>query len=45
MVLILLAVTAGDRVSAQDDPLMATCNVPVKAPFCQGMRGDRAEGW
>jgi gamma-glutamyltranspeptidase/glutathione hydrolase len=24
---------------------MATCNEPVKAPFCQGLRGDRAEGW
>ncbi len=30
---------------AQNDPLMATCNEPVKAPFCFGHRGDRADGW
>ncbi len=30
---------------AQNDPLMATCNEPVKAPFCFGLRGDRADGW
>ncbi|MGA2188953.1 MAG: gamma-glutamyltransferase family protein [Steroidobacteraceae bacterium] len=24
---------------------MATCNEPVKAPFCQAVRGDRSEGW
>jgi gamma-glutamyltranspeptidase/glutathione hydrolase len=31
--------------AAQDEPWMATCNEPVKAPFCQAIRGDRAEGW
>jgi gamma-glutamyltranspeptidase / glutathione hydrolase len=34
-----------DHSIAQNDPLMATCNEAVKAPFCQGIRGDRAEGW
>jgi len=36
---------ASHRGAAQSDPLMATCNEPVKAPFCEGVRGDRAEGW
>src|ERR1700736_4715721 len=30
---------------ADNDPMMATCNEGAKAPFCQGLRGDRAEGW
>ncbi len=30
---------------ADNDPLMATCNEAIKAPFCQGLRGDRADGW
>jgi gamma-glutamyltranspeptidase/glutathione hydrolase len=30
---------------AQNEPLMATCNEPVKAPFCQALHGDRADGW
>src|SRR5665213_537368 len=34
-----------DHATAQNEPLMATCNEPVKAPFCQAVRGDRAEGW
>ncbi|MGA2777236.1 MAG: gamma-glutamyltransferase family protein [Steroidobacteraceae bacterium] len=30
---------------AQADPPMATCNEAVKAPFCEAVRGDRADGW
>lgn len=30
---------------AQWDPAIATCQSTPKAPFCGGIRGDRAEGW
>ncbi len=43
--LAVVLVLASHRGVAQSDPLMATCNEPVKAPFCEGVRGDRAEGW
>jgi gamma-glutamyltranspeptidase/glutathione hydrolase len=29
----------------QWDPAIATCQSTPKAPFCGGVRGDRAEGW
>src|SRR5215469_5559269 len=29
----------------QWDPAIATCQSTPKAPFCGGIRGDRAEGW
>jgi len=29
----------------QWDPAIATCQSTPKAPFCSGIRGDRAEGW
>jgi gamma-glutamyltranspeptidase/glutathione hydrolase len=41
LVLLFAAAQARD----QNEPLMATCNEPVKAPFCQALHGDRAEGW
>jgi len=36
---------ASTAAGAGNDPLMATCNEGVKAPFCRGLRGDRSEGW
>jgi gamma-glutamyltranspeptidase/glutathione hydrolase len=42
---LLAALILGAHGAAAADPPMATCNEPVKAPFCQGIRGDRAEGW
>jgi gamma-glutamyltranspeptidase/glutathione hydrolase len=41
----LLAQLASSYAAAQNEPWMATCNEPVKAPFCTAIRGDRAEGW
>jgi gamma-glutamyltranspeptidase/glutathione hydrolase len=41
----LTVASAFGPVAAQNDPLMATCNEPVQAPFCHAVRGDRAEGW
>jgi gamma-glutamyltranspeptidase/glutathione hydrolase len=35
---------AGNPAAAADPP-MATCNEPVKAPFCEAVRGVRADGW
>jgi gamma-glutamyltranspeptidase/glutathione hydrolase len=41
----LLSLLGSLHAAAQNEPWMATCNEPVKAPFCQAIRGDRAEGW
>ena len=30
---------------AQSAPELSVCNGPDRAPFCSGVRGDRAEGW
>ncbi|HVO48084.1 MAG TPA: gamma-glutamyltransferase family protein [Steroidobacteraceae bacterium] len=30
---------------AQSAPELSVCNGPDRAPFCAGVRGDRAEGW
>jgi gamma-glutamyltranspeptidase/glutathione hydrolase len=44
IVFVALAAAAASA-SAEWDPATATCNAAVKAPFCSGVRGDRAEGW
>jgi gamma-glutamyltranspeptidase/glutathione hydrolase len=44
-VLVLALPLTAAPAGADNDLLMATCNENVKAPFCRGLRGDRAEGW